>query len=66
MSSATKVKWEGRWEQLVGHVKKLWGKVTNDDLKVAEGDYEALVGKIKAKTGETEEAINKKLCEKCD
>jgi uncharacterized protein YjbJ (UPF0337 family) len=66
MNSATKTKWEGRWDQLVGNAKRLWGKLTNDDLKVAEGDYDALVGRIKAKTGETAEEIEKKLCEKCD
>jgi len=66
MSHATKTKWEGRWEQLVGNAKRLWGKLTNDDLKVAEGDYEGLIGRIKARTGETEEEINKRLCEQCD
>lgn len=66
MNSATKTKWEGRWDQLVGNAKRLWGKLTNDDLKVAEGDYDALVGQIKAKTGETAEEIEQKLCEKCD
>jgi len=66
MSTATKTKWEGRWDQLVGQAKRLWGKLTNDDLKVAEGDYDALIGRIKAKTGQTEEEINEKLCEHCE
>lgn len=66
MSTATKTKWEGRWEQLIGFAKKSWGKLTNDDLKIAEGDYQSLIGRIKTKTGETEEAIEKKLCERCE
>jgi uncharacterized protein YjbJ (UPF0337 family) len=66
VTTATKTKWEGRWEQMVGRAKQLWGKLTNDDLKVAEGDFETLVGRIKARTGLAEEEINKKLCEQCE
>ena len=61
--SASRQKWEGRWEQLVGRAKKLWGKVTNDDLMQAEGDYERLVGIIHEKTGQTRLEIEKSLNE---
>jgi uncharacterized protein YjbJ (UPF0337 family) len=61
MSSATNTKWDGRWDQLKGRVKKLWGQITDDELKQAEGDYLRTVGLIKERTGETEEAIEKKL-----
>jgi len=63
MNPATSKKWEGRWDQLKGRIKKLWGKITDNDLKQAEGDYQRTVGLIKERTGETEEAIEKKLCE---
>lgn len=59
--SATTQKWEGRWEQLKGKVKKVWGAITDDDLTQAEGDYERTIGVIKEKTGEAREEIEKKL-----
>lgn len=61
MQSATAQKWQGRWDQLVAKAKQAWGKLTDDDLKVAEGNYDELIGKIKEKTGETREAIEERL-----
>ena len=61
MASATQQKWEGRWDQLVGRVKKAWGDVTDDDLTKAKGDYQRLVGVLKEKTGKTQEEIEKEL-----
>lgn len=48
--------WEGRWEQLKERAKETW-EITDDDLDVAEGNYEELIGRIKERTGETEERI---------
>jgi uncharacterized protein YjbJ (UPF0337 family) len=61
MQSATSQKWEGRWEQLTGKVKSVWGNVTDDELLEAKGDYERLVGVLKEKTGKTREEIEKEL-----
>jgi len=61
MQSATKQKWEGRWEQLKGKAKQVWADLTDDELMRVEGDYEELVGTIKARTGESREAIEEKL-----
>jgi uncharacterized protein YjbJ (UPF0337 family) len=63
MQDPTQTKWEGRWDQLKGRVQQLWGDLTNDDLDVAEGNYEEMVGRIKEKTGETEEEIRRRLDE---
>jgi uncharacterized protein YjbJ (UPF0337 family) len=59
--SATRQKWEGRWEQLKGKVKSLWGDVTDDELTKAQGDYEHLIGVIHTKTGKTREEIERLL-----
>jgi uncharacterized protein YjbJ (UPF0337 family) len=59
--SATRQKWEGRWDQLVGRVKGAWGSITDDELLKAEGDYDKLVGVVKEKTGKTREEIEKEL-----
>lgn len=61
MQEGTKIKWEGRWDQLKGKVKQTWGDVTDDDLDVAEGNYDELVGRIKERTGETQEQIEERL-----
>ena len=57
----SRMKWEGRWDQLKGKVKQVWGDITDDELDVAEGNYDELVGLIKERTGETTEEIEEKL-----
>ena len=61
VDEATKLKWEGRWDQLKGNAQQAWGNLTNDDLDVAEGNHDELVGKIKERTGETAEEVERKL-----
>jgi uncharacterized protein YjbJ (UPF0337 family) len=61
MKSATRQKWEGRWEQLKGRVKELWGEITDDDLKKVEGNYDRMLGVIQERTGETLEEIESQL-----
>lgn len=60
-NEGTETKWEGRWDQLKGKAKQSWGNLTDDDLDVAEGNYDEMVGRIKEKTGESEEAIRERL-----
>ena len=47
--------------RLKGKVKQTWGDLTDDDVDVAEGEYDELVGRIKTRTGETQEAIERRL-----
>jgi uncharacterized protein YjbJ (UPF0337 family) len=61
MQDATQTKWEGRWDQLKGKAQQAWGNLTDDDLDVAEGNYDEMIGKIKEKTGETQEKIEERL-----
>jgi uncharacterized protein YjbJ (UPF0337 family) len=61
MKDPTRQKWEGRWDQLKGKVRKLWGQLTDNDLEKAKGDFRQIIGIIKERTGETEEQIEKKL-----
>ena len=51
----------GRWEQLKGSAKQLWGDLTDDDFKKAEGSADKLYGIIQEKYGDTKEAIKTKL-----
>lgn len=61
MADETRLKWEGRWDQLKGKAKQMWGDLTDDDMDVAEGNYDELVGRIKERTGETREEIEARL-----
>jgi uncharacterized protein YjbJ (UPF0337 family) len=37
------------WKELKGKIKEKWGKLTDDDLDVAEGNRDQLIGKIQQK-----------------
>ena len=42
---------EGNWKQLKGRMKEKWGELTNDDLDVAAGHRDYLVGKLQERYG---------------
>lgn len=52
---------KGRWNQTMGTVKKQWGKLTDDDLAVIDGQRERLVGKIQEKYGIAKEEADKQV-----
>ncbi len=47
----------GNWKIFKGKIKEQWGKLTDDDLKVLEGNRDQLVGSVQKRYGiEKEEA----------
>ncbi len=42
---------KGQWKQLSGKLKARWGKLTDDDLKIADGNAEYLVGRLQERYG---------------
>lgn len=42
---------KGKWKQLTGQAKVQWNKLTDDDLGVADGHREYLVGKLQERYG---------------
>jgi len=52
---------QGRWNQLQGKVKQKWGQLTDDDLRIAGGNVDQLIGRLQQKTGETRAAIEEYL-----
>ena len=42
---------KGEWKQLKGTVKQRWGKLTDDDLDVIDGQRDQLIGKIQERYG---------------
>lgn len=53
----------GKWTQLRGEVQKRWGKLTNDQLDVINGDRMKLVGKIEETYGVAREEAEKQLAD---
>jgi len=50
---------QGNWNEIKGKVRSKWGSLTEDDLKVFNGNVDQLVGTIQRKTGEARENIEK-------
>ena len=54
-------KLKGQWKQLAGKVKAQWGKLTDDDLKIADGNSEYLTGKIQERYGIARDEAKKQV-----
>ena len=42
---------KGKWKQLKGSVKTKWGKLTDDDVEVINGQRDQLIGRIQERYG---------------
>ena len=56
---------KGKWKQLKGNMKEMWGKLTDDDIEQINGNYDKLVGKIQERYGHSKEQAEKEAKEKC-
>jgi uncharacterized protein YjbJ (UPF0337 family) len=54
---------EGKWKQLKGSVKQQWGKLTDDDLTLINGQTEELVGKVQERYGIAREEAQRRVDE---
>lgn len=52
---------KGQWKQLAGRLKQKWGKLTDDDLRVAEGSSEYLAGKLQERYGIAKDEAQKQI-----
>ncbi|AIQ33610.1 MULTISPECIES: CsbD family protein [Paenibacillus] len=50
---------KGKWKQLKGEAKKQWGKLTDDDLDVIDGEKDKLVGKLQERYGHSKDEAEK-------
>lgn len=57
---------KGKWEQFSGDAKRQWGKLTDDDLAVVEGDADKLAGKIRERYGKRKEEAERDVYEWID
>jgi uncharacterized protein YjbJ (UPF0337 family) len=54
---------KGKWKQIQGDVKKLWGRLTDDDIQVIEGSRDKLAGILQERYGYTRQAVEDKIAE---
>ncbi|WP_130620914.1 CsbD family protein [Dyella amyloliquefaciens] len=54
---------QGQWKQLSGKIKQKWGKLTDDDMKVAEGSTEYLAGKLQERYGIARDEADRQIKE---
>ncbi len=52
---------KGQWKQLSGKVKARWGKLTDDDVQVGEGNAEYLAGKLQERYGIAKDEAKKQV-----
>lgn len=52
---------KGKWKDVKGEMRKLWGKITDDELEQAKGDFTSISGMIQQRYGETKESVHDKL-----
>jgi uncharacterized protein YjbJ (UPF0337 family) len=51
----------GNWLQFKGQIKTQWGKLTDDDLTIAEGNRDKLVGQLQERYGYTKEEAERQI-----
>ena len=52
---------QGKWKELKGQAKVKWGRLTDDELDMAEGQRDQLVGKLQQKYGIAKEEAERQL-----
>lgn len=57
---------KGKWGQLKGQVKQRWGKLTDDDLKRIEGNFDQASGVLQERYGHTRELAEREWKTFCD
>jgi uncharacterized protein YjbJ (UPF0337 family) len=51
----------GKWKQMKGEAKILWGRLTDDDLDIAEGHKDKLAGLVQERYGKTREEAEREV-----
>lgn len=52
---------KGQWTQMQGDAKRRWGKLTDDDLKMIEGDRDKLVGRLQERYGKSKDDAEREV-----
>ena len=54
---------QGAWTEFTGEIRKVWGKITGDELEATKGDMESISGLVQQKYGHTKDEVTAKLTE---
>jgi uncharacterized protein YjbJ (UPF0337 family) len=57
---------KGKWKQIKGDMKQMWGKLTNDDVERINGNFDVLVGTLQERYGYSRDQAEKEAREKCN
>ena len=57
----TKLQFKGSWNEVKGKLKQKYGQLTDDDLALAEGKDDELLGRLEQKLGKTKEALRMEI-----
>lgn len=52
---------KGQWNQVKGHLRKQWGRLTDDDIDQIKGSRDILLGKLQEYYGKDREANEREL-----
>ena len=52
---------EGNWQQVKGKVKQRWGKLTDDQLTVINGQRDILAGKLQEAYGFSKDEVDEQI-----
>jgi uncharacterized protein YjbJ (UPF0337 family) len=51
----------GNWKQFKGNIMQKWGKLTEDDLDVADGGRREIVGKLQERYGYAQDEAERQM-----
>lgn len=51
----------GKWKEIKGGFRNLWGRITDDELEQSKGNFTEILGLVEQRYGETKEEIKKKF-----
>lgn len=57
---------KGNWKQFRGEIQKQWGKLTDDDMDVINGEYDKLVGRMQERYGWSKEQAEREATDYFD
>lgn len=52
---------QGKWKEIKGEIRKVWGDITGDELEKSKGNLTAISGLIQQRYGHKKEDVSLKL-----
>jgi uncharacterized protein YjbJ (UPF0337 family) len=52
---------QGQWNQVKGHLRKQWGRLTDDDIDQIKGNRDILLGKLQEYYGKNRDENEREL-----